>query len=97
MRHDLPLLHETFESVNVGLMRAVVMSGLDIETGDTLHLMDYMTETGVFTGRWIDVRVTHAELFDPVRDFWCYSIDRIEVGASPPYTVDAGGTRHAAA
>lgn len=58
--HAINLQEEAFESVNMGMQR-VIYQLQSTEVGDTVRAHEHDAESGLYSGRWVDLLVTHFE------------------------------------
>jgi hypothetical protein len=99
MRHVFSIQPKQFEAINLGLMRALYCpgDGIDFEPGDGILLNELHRESGVFTGRWVEVRVTHAHLetMRAHRLAAVVSFQLVGSGVGESYSLSTDGRRQA--
>lgn len=101
MTHEIPLRTETFEAINLELQRALFRSDDEtVECGDVIKLCEHNDETGKFSGRWMTVRVTHAQRMTVVgrlpRQMVVLSLDVVGKGVEASYFLDTRGAKRRA-
>lgn len=103
MNHAVDLRVEVFESISLRLQRALFLEDdMHVGSGDVLKLREQNLESGMFSGRWLDVRVTHVQRITMgvgallPRQMIVLSIDNLVAGQEPPYFLDVSGSRQAA-
>lgn len=101
MNHEVNLRVETFESINLHLQRALFLEDdMHAGSGDVLKLREHDPESGQFSGRWLNVRVTHVQRMTVgsmlPRQMIVLSIEPTNAGTDYPYFLDVKGSRRAA-
>lgn len=92
MHHAIPLPPNRFEPLILGLQRALAVIGWRYEVDTQLRIEEYDAATGVFSGRWADVRVVHVAKLEGF-PLTLVSVEVIRMGADPSYVLDLAGRR----
>jgi len=101
MKHVLSIRENHYEEIQLGFKRALYRADAEaVESGDLVRLNEYNEESGIYTGRWLQVRVTHVEHINHIdlnRRFVCkqiVSLERQSSGVGDAYVVTVEGTKH---